>query len=150
MTNEAALRRWHSIETAEIAASASAVWEVVGGFFTMHLWHPDIESTEIVPSQVDDHGIQRFLTFPGPPVSTTTEELVSLDEERLGYRYRWVAGHWGEVVQQYHSALDVIETAPDVSCLVRWQGWFLDDSDAVSDFYRRGLDSLSQRFGASQ
>ena len=69
-------KKWHVIQVVELTASAKEVWGLVGGFFTIHTWHPDIATTEIPLDQTSQHEIRRFLTFPGPPISTTTEQLI--------------------------------------------------------------------------
>lgn len=139
---------WHVVQTIGLAAPAQDVWDLVGGFLTIHTWHPDIASTEIPEGQTERHALRRFLTFPGPPVSTTTEELRFLDEAGRHYGYRWHSSAWGEEIKEYHAEIRVIETATDQQCLVQWQGWFLYSSDALSAFYRRGLEALAEHFPA--
>lgn len=43
----------------------------------------------------------------------------------------------------------MIQTLADQQCLVHWQGWFTYTSDALSEFYRHGLDALGVRFRAA-
>jgi hypothetical protein len=138
-------RHWHVVQTVDVDASADEVWKVVGGFCRIHSWHPDIGSTAVVPDQTDQQLILRFLTFPGPPESTTTEALDFLDNAGRVYGYHAHAGKWGEMVKEYHSQIRVIETGA-MRCLVQWQGEFFYTADAVSDFYRRGLDAVAERF----
>lgn len=137
-------RDWHVIRAVEVGAAAAAVWEVIGGFFTIHLWHPDIALTEISPTQTDTRQVRRILTFPGPP--KTTEELVSMDNDDFHYRYKWFAGGWGERVKDYHSSLRVIAGDLDLTSIVQWQSTFSYPTDAISDFYEHGFQALLERF----
>ena len=72
-------KQWKVVRTIQLNSSAEKVWEMVGGFYTLHLWHPDIEKTDIGKDQTSISKIRRILTFPGQP--TTTEELVFLDND---------------------------------------------------------------------
>ncbi len=67
-------KHWRVVQTVELNASSVDVWQVVGGFFNIHLWHPDIQLTEIPDDQTMVMPIRRVLTFPGQP--KTTEELI--------------------------------------------------------------------------
>ena len=40
-------KHWQVNRTVALGATAQNVWEVIGGFFTIHEWHPDIAHTEI-------------------------------------------------------------------------------------------------------
>lgn len=135
---------WHVVRTVELDAAAAEVWAVVGGFYTMHTWHPDIAKTEVPSDQTGSEAIRRVLTFPGQP--TTTEELVSLDPDDMRYRYRWHAGAWGERVQDYHAELRVFEL-DDGRSMVQWSSRFRYSEDAITDFYEHGFEALTKRFG---
>lgn len=137
-------RRWHVIRTVELGSTADAVWDVVGGFFTIHQWHPDIALTEIPPAQTDTRQLRRLLTFPGQP--KTTEELVSMDNADMHYRYAWHAGDWGERVKDYRASLRVLAGDLDRTCIVQWESTFSYPTDAISDFYLNGFRALSERF----
>lgn len=137
-------KHWHVIRTIEIAASAVDVWEIVGGFYTIHLWHPDISETEISPEQTETHELRRILIFPGQP--KTTEELIFMDNENYHYRYKWFQGAWGEDVKNYHASLRVISGDLDKSCILQWESEFDYPTDAISDFYLNGFRELEKRF----
>lgn len=139
-------KRWSIARSTELRASASAVWEVVGGFFNIHTWHPDITATEFTSDQLSVGAIRRVLTFPGQP--KTTEELVSIDNSQMSYSYKWVAGAWGEAVQEYAASIRVVPTDLDRASLVLWTSTFLFTEDAVSEFYERGFSNLRRLFGA--
>jgi hypothetical protein len=138
-------RQWRVVRSTELPAAADAVWEVVGGFFNMHTWHPDIEATEFAPGQMSVSAIRRVLTIPGQ--LKTTEELVSIDNVGMMYSYRWVAGPWGEAVRDYLASIQVVPTEMDRRCLVQWASTFFFTEDAVSQFYQNGFRSLRMRFG---
>lgn len=56
---------WHVVQTVQLGAPAKTVWDLVGGFFTIHKWHPDIIATEVLEDQTALSAIRRRLTFPG-------------------------------------------------------------------------------------
>lgn len=138
----------HVVSTVELAASAEVVWQVVGGFYTIHQWHPDITALEVHPQQSEMPELRRVLTFPGQP--TTTEELVTIDYAKRYYSYKWHAGAWGERIQDYKAELRVLETVVGAACLVQWSSTFRYQEDALSEFYQHGFDALIARFGQPQ
>ncbi len=137
-------RHWHVVRTVELRTPAAAVWDVIGGFYTIHEWHPDIVKTEVPPEQTQTRQLRRILTFPGLP--TTTEELVSMDNEDFHYRYKWHAGQWGEEVKDYKASLRVFSGDLDRTCIVQWESTFKHPTDAISDFYRHGFEALERLF----
>ena len=138
-------KNWRVVQTIELNASVEEVWDLVGGFFTIHLWHPDITQTQIPEDQTSQHEIRRILTFPGQPV--TTEQLVFIDNPNFYYRYKWYAGPWGEMVKNYHAEIKVVEIEIGKSCLVQWSSTFLYTEDALTQFYLNGLNALKKKFG---
>jgi hypothetical protein len=141
---DAQSKQWRVVQAVELGAPASRVWEVVGGFFTIHKWHPDIAQTEIVPQQTEIHAIRRLLTFPEQP--KTTEQLIMMDNENFHYRYRWYAGAWGEQVKDYVADLRVFEIAMGDRCVVQWSSTFRYTEDALSQFYWNGFHALRKMF----
>ena len=139
-----ALKQWHIVQSVELPASADAVWRIVGGFFNIHQWHPDIAQTEVPENQTSMSPMRRLLTFPGQP--KTTEELVSLDNLNRCYDYKWHEGKWGEEVQDYRARIQVFNTFMDQRCILQWSSTFTCDHDAVSEFYQHGFDALKKRF----
>lgn len=135
---------WHVIRTVELGAGAADVWDVIGGFFTIHEWHPDITLTEIPLEQTKTRELRRILTFPGQP--KTVEELVSMDNDDFHYRYKWHKGDWGERVRNYHASLRVLAGDLDMTCIVQWESEFDYPSDAISDFYLNGFRALQGRY----
>jgi hypothetical protein len=138
-------RNWRVVSTVELDSPADRVWNMVGGFFTIHLWHPAITKTEIGSDQTSIPELRRIMTFPGQPKAT--EQLVLMDNENLYYRYKWHAGPWGEQVQKYHSELRVIETVIGKQCLVKWSSTFFYHEDALTQFYQDGFEVLKKKFG---
>ena len=137
-------KHWRVIRTVELGASRDEVWELIGGFYTLHHWHPDISLTDFPPGQLDVSPVRRLLSFPGQP--KTTEELVSMDNADCHYTYKWHAGTWGEAVKNYHSSLRVFAGDIDSTCVVQWIGEFDHPTDAISDFYQNGFRTLLERF----
>lgn len=137
-------RQWKVVCTIELNAAAETVWETVGGFYTLHLWHPDIKKTQIGKEQVLIPQIRRILTFPGHP--TTTEELVFMDNQHFYYSYKWHAGEWGEKIKEYHSEIRVVEIEVGKRCLVQWTGHFRYTEDALTQFYENGFAALVKKF----
>ena len=137
-------RPFHVVQCVELGASAQAVWEVVGGFYTIHTWHPDIQRTEIPAKQTSVGPLRRELTFPGQPV--TVEELVFQDNLGWHYEYKWHSGEWGERIKNYRAEIRVIELAAEGRALLQWSSTFTFTEDAISEFYWNGFRALQKRF----
>jgi Polyketide cyclase / dehydrase and lipid transport len=137
-------RHWNVIRSVTLAATQREVWALIGGFYTLHHWHPDIALSEVPPDQTDVPQLRRLLTIPGQP--KTTEELVSMDNADCHYRYKWHAGAWGEAVKNYHASLRVLAGDLDRTCVVQWASEFDCPTDAISEFYLNGFRALLQRF----
>ncbi|CAF1674227.1 unnamed protein product, partial [Adineta ricciae] len=135
-------KHFNVIQTVRISDTADAIWKLVGGFFNIHEWHPQISATEI-----DDQNtfIKRRVIFADEMIDTI-EQLQILDNEKRHYQYKNVGGNWGKLVENYESKLEVIEDDNGRSAIVRWIGSFDSHADLVSDFYRIGLDSLAGLF----
>ena len=137
-------RDWKVVQSVELGAPAAEVWAVVGGFFTIHKWHPDIKLTEIYPNQTDMPELRRLLTFPGQP--KTTEQLILMDNDNFHYRYKWFAGAWGERVQRYFADIRVFEIDMGKRSIMQWSSTFYYTEDAISEFYWNGFKALQKRF----
>jgi hypothetical protein len=138
------LKRWHVVQTVELGAPACGVWELIGGFYTIHDWHPDIIRTEVPPDQTETAALRRLLTFPKQP--TTTEELILMDNKDFHYRYKWHDGEWGENVKNYVADLRVFDLSLAQRCIVQWSSTFDYYEDALSAFYLNGFHVLQERF----
>lgn len=141
--SEDGYKDWRVVQSIELGASADEVWEVIGGFYTIHEWHPDIERVDVPEEQTRTRQLRRVLTFPGQPHSM--EELVLLDNANHYYRYKWHSGDWGERIQKYYSDLRVFDTKGGRS-IVQWVAQFYYTEDGISDFYQNGLQALLRRF----
>lgn len=137
-------RRIRVLQSVELAAPAEVVWNVVGGFYTIHLWHPDIQRTEVPADQTQVGPLRRILTFPGQP--KTVEELLIQNNEQRYYRYKWHAGAWGEKVKDYVAELRVFELSLNSRSIVQWSSAFSYFEDALSEFYWNGFRALQKRF----
>ena len=142
--NTAGYKQWHVIRSVVLGAPAAEVWNVIGGFYTIHEWHPDISKTEIPAKQTQTRQLRRLLTLPGQP--KTTEELVLMDNADFHYRYKWYQGPWGEEVKNYQASLRVLSGDLDKTCIVQWESTFEHPTDAISDFYWNGFRELEKRF----
>ncbi len=136
-------KNWRVVQSIELGASAEKIWDVIGGFFTIHEWHPDITELEVLSDQTETREMRRLLTFPGQPKAI--EELVMLDNDNFHYRYKWHAGEWGEEIHKYYSDLRVFDVKGGTS-IVQWVATFYYKEDAISEFYQRGFDELLKRF----
>ncbi len=139
-------KKWRVVRTVALNAPAADVWAVVGGFYNLHQWHPDIAVCEPVPDQAEIAAVRRLLTFPGQP--KTTEQLVFMDNDNFHYRYRWHSGAWGERVKDYVADICVFEVEQGRTCLLRWYSTFVYTEDAITDFYEHGFKALVARFGS--
>lgn len=140
-------RKWRVVQTVELGGTAAAVWEVVGGFFTIHKWHPDIRRTAISSKQTETRELRRILTFPGQP--KTTEQLISMDNDNFHYRYKWFQGEWGERIRHYVADIRVVESDMGKRCILQWSSTFSYTEDALSEFYWNGFRALQKMFPLS-
>ena len=138
-------KHWKVVTSCMLKASAEEVWDMVGGFYTINNWCPDISDSGVQRGQSNDRDIRRKIIFPGQPAAW--EQLTYMDNENMKYRYKWYKGPWGEMIQQYHSEIEVIEVKPGKMCLMKWTGWFYYKEDAITTFYHNGYKFLIDRFG---
>ena len=138
------VKHWKVNRTVELGAAQEDVWQIIGVFYTIHEWHPDIELTEVPADQTRTRQLRRILTFPGQP--KTIEELLSMDNDECHYRYKWYSGAWGEAVKNYHASLRVFAGDLGRSCIVVWCSEFDFPTDAISTFYENGFRVLRARF----
>jgi hypothetical protein len=131
-------------ETQIVTASASEVWELIGGFNDLALWHPGVEE-----STLEDGGRTRHLRLVSG--GRLIERLQSFSERERSYSYSIVEGPLP--VAAYLSLLGVREQT-DGNCQVHWSGEFIPEGASEQDataivrgIYRAGLESLRRRFG---
>ncbi len=133
------------IAICELNAPAAEVWKLVGGFYNIHQWHPDITMSQVPDGQNEERDIRRELIFPGQP--STWEELVFMDNENMHYKYKWHKGRWGEIVQNYHADIQVIEIKVGETCIMKWSSTFFYNEDGLTQFYHNGFENLVKLFG---
>ena len=46
-------KHWRVAQVVELGATAKEVWDLIGGFYTLHKWHPDIHLSEVPPDQTE-------------------------------------------------------------------------------------------------
>ncbi|CAF1374367.1 unnamed protein product [Adineta ricciae] len=134
------VRHFNIIQTVRISNTAEVVWKLIGGFFSIHKWHPQISACEKVddPQQLF---VKRRLVFFGQIIETI-EQLQVLDNYKREYQYKNIGGRWGKAVQNYASKLSVMEDDNGRSVIVSWSASFDSQTDIVTTFYRTGLDAL--------
>lgn len=145
MSDNKEYKDWHVVTTCEVYAPAAEVWEMVGGFYNINQWHPDIAISEVPEDQYKNPYIRRKLTFPGQ--DPTFEELVFVDNANMFYKYKWHAGQWGEEIQKYHSQIRVIEKEVGQTCIMQWSCVFYYYEDGLTQFYHNGFDGLIDMYG---
>jgi hypothetical protein len=138
------VKHWKVTRIVELGATRESVWAVVGGFYTIHTWHPDITRVGVPRDQTITRELRRELEFPGQ--APTMEELVLMDNDDCRYSYKWHSGAWGERVKNYRAALRVFAGDGDDSSIVQWSSEFDYSRDAVSEFYESGFRSLLALF----
>jgi len=138
-------KNWRVVVVCDLNASAAKVWHLVGGFYNINQWHPDIPICEVPEEQGEERDIRRKLSFPGQ--TPTWEEIVFMDNENMRYTYKWHKGEWGETTQKYHAQIQVIETELDKRCLVQWSSKFYATEDGLTQFYQNGFENLINMFG---
>lgn len=143
--NTEGYKNWRVVVACELHAPAPEVWNLVGGFYNINQWHPDIIISEVPEEQAKERDIRRKITFPNQ--DPTFEELVFMDNENMHYKYKWNAGEWGEIVQNYHAQIQVLEIELDKRCIVQWSSTFYYSEDGLTQFYKNGFENLVKMFG---
>jgi hypothetical protein len=138
------VKHWKVTRTVELGATREKVWAVVGGFYTIHKWHPDITEVGVPRDQTSTRELRRELTFPDQ--APTTEELILMDNEDCYYSYKWHSGAWGERVKNYRACLRVFAGDGNRTSIVQWSSVFDYSEDAISEFYERGFRCLLALF----
>lgn len=120
----------------QLAQSPKEIWNRMGGWATIHDWHPAVASTE-----VSADGSQRTLTLADG--ATLLERLVKQDEH--SYSYLFVKSPLP--VKDYRATIRVRPT--ENGSTVEWEGTFspdgISETDAVAlieGIYKAGLDAL--------
>lgn len=116
--------------------SADDMWKRIGGWGTMHEWHPAVTATE-----VSDDGSRRTLTLGDG--ATILEGLVEEGEHSYTYRFEETP----LPVKDYTATISVREDGD--GCVVDWEGSFEPDGadeaaavEIIAGIYQAGLDAL--------
>ena len=130
----------------EIAASPSAVWDVVRDFGGVKRWSPDIASCEL-----EGHGIGAVRTIKMGSMMIR-ERLEKLDENARTLSYSIVEGPIP--VQDYLATMKLSESSPGHTKLT-WSSTFkpgvgLDESqlrDIFAGVYQQGIEGIRRAVG---
>lgn len=120
--------------------SATAVWDVIGGFNALPDWHPAVEKSELA-----DGGSTRKLSLAGG--GEIVEELTA--EGDKSYSYRIASGPLP--VSNYRSTVKVTDDGD--GCTVEWSSEFdpvgpaADAENAMKGVYEAGLENLKKMMG---
>ena len=122
-------------------APAGKVWDLVGGFDSIHKWLPGVKSVTMKSAKV------RELVLDGG--STVTEELLGESAMPRSYTYSIVAGM---PVTGHVSTLMVVEEGPEAST-ISWVCTYsvkgapeAEVRKSIGDFYRAGIANLKKKF----
>ncbi|MFT9100387.1 MAG: SRPBCC family protein [Zymomonas mobilis subsp. pomaceae] len=112
----------------EVAVSADRAWRLLGGFDSLPLWIPMIET-----SVLEEGGRVRYLTAAGG--ITIRERMLTFDEQARLYTYAYVEGP--DPVKNYIGKVSVEEKTSD-SCVISWGSRFepagLSESEAIERY----------------
>lgn len=132
--------------TLHLAASAQTVWKRIGGFATLHEWHPTIEQTEMDGAGV---GARRTLFLDGG--GKVIERLE--DEDPVGRSYTYTIVESPLPVANYLATIRVEPEGAD-GCTVHWSSTFEPDGVpedeakvVIRGIYEAGFGSLVNAFG---
>lgn len=136
-------------ESIALAASADAVWRIVGSFADIE-WHPAVKRCEVIEGIAGDAGTIRQVTTTAGAI--LIEELLWQDDDR--HVQVWRLEESPLPITNYVTELEVVPEGPH--CRATWRGRFDSndegtDGDAlavVTDLYRAGLAALNERFGS--
>ena len=143
--NDSKISHFNIFQSVRINAPADDVWNIVGEFYSLHLWHPLIRST----IKLNTTGsIVRHLIFADENGQTLdiVEKLLTYDHYNREYRYKNIGGIWGNIQENYEGKLNVIEDNNGQASIVTWSGSFDALEDGSTEFYRKGLESLANFF----
>ncbi len=140
-------------ESLYVEAAPAAVWKIVGGYGSVHEWHPAVSATKITAGRENRPGAVREIQVKDG--SRIVEKLIAYDGRGRSMRYRIVESPFP--VRNYAATLSV--SPEGRGSRVLWAGQF----DAVgegedarqkarelfSGIYRSGFDGLKARLGGA-
>ena len=133
-------------ESLTIKVSADEVWDVIGAFETMHVWHPAIDATEIFEK---DGVTYRRLTLTS---GDTIEESIDAHSDEAK-RYSYTMTDFGPLPLAAYSASLSVQAISDNETEISFAGAFEPKgvpnfvvSTAVSRIFKAGLDGIGKQF----
>lgn len=136
-------------ETLTVDVPISDVWKLIGGFETMHSWHPAISASEIFERGGIMH---RRLTLTSG--DTIEESMDEHSDEAKSYSYTMT--DFGPLPLSAYSATLSVTPADNGGSEISFAGTFEVKSvpnfvvaKAVSKIFRSGLDGIANHFTAS-
>jgi len=129
-----------------LKVAADKCWDRVGGWATVHEWHPVIAKTE---TEGDGVGSLRTLTLGDGAV--LKERLDAQDAAGMSYEYSFVEHPLP--VDNYHGKISVADNGDGTSTL-RWEANFVSkgvsDEEAkgiIEGIFQAGFDAMKSEFG---
>jgi mxaD protein len=137
-----------------IDASAARVWDRTRDFGGLNMWHPAVDTDQIIEGSNNRAGAVRILTIKGG--GTIKEKLLSIDDSEHTFKYTILESPLP--VSSYTSTFTV-KPSGEGRCEVTWSGEFkrknIGDNpadnendksaiDAISGVYQTGLDNLKK------
>lgn len=140
----------HAQRQITLNATPDEVWQRIGDFNGLHLWHPAVNASQLLAGSNNQAGAERLLTLGNG--ATIHERLLEHSDSQRLYRYGIIESPLP--VRDYQSLLRV-EPAPDGQALVTWQAEFVADGASdeevlavVEGIYADGLHQLRQLFAS--
>ena len=130
-----------------LPASSKAVWALVGGFYAMDRWHPDVATSTMIGTG-KQAGDVRVLTLHNN--ATIVEKLDAYDEKTMTLQYRILESPLP--IENYTASLSVTSVKNNMA-EVTWKSSFnaagVSEEEAkqiISGIYSTGLQSLHELF----
>lgn len=138
-------------ETLEIAASADAVWALIGKFDGLAHWAPGIASSQA--DKGDAIGSLRKVVLKAPGDPAIVEQLTAHDAAARSYSYIITEVDPGLLPVAHYASTIRVDDAGAGTSRVEWRGQFAPATPeakdaalgAVAGIYRGGLAALKQR-----
>jgi len=129
--------------TVDVAASADAVWSVIGGFCDIKNWHPAIATC----SEIQAPTVRTLATKDG---ATFVEPETRRNDVKRRYSYTFAAS---PIPVDHYDATISVAPKKTGGATVTWHGTWTPQAgkekaamDALTGIYESGLDALKVRF----
>ena len=130
----------------KLKVAADKCWTRVGGWGTIHEWHPAVAKTDV---QGDGVGSLRTVTLGDGAV--LKERLDAHDAAGMSYEYTFVEHPLP--VDDYHGKISVADNG-DGTCTMHWGSNFVakgatdeEAKGAIEGIFQAGFDALKGEFG---